>query len=374
MGPLHGVTVIELEAIGPVPMAGMVLGDLGADVVRVDRPGGSGDPLRTLMGRNRRSVAVDLKHPDGAGVVLRLVAGADVLIEGMRPGVAERLGVGPEACHTVNPRLVYGRMTGWGQEGPLAATAGHDLTYIAVAGALHPIGDPAEPPPPPLNLIGDFGGGALYLAVGVLAALVERERSGLGQVVDAAMIDGTGSLLTMFHELTAMGLWDERRGGQLLDGGAPFYRTYRTADGKYVAVGALEPPFFTALLAGLGLEGEFPAQHDRSRWPEMRHRFSECFARRTRDEWESTFAGSDACVAPVLTMAEATAHPQIAGRNGHLEVGGVRQPAPAPRFSRSVPATPRPAVAPGADTDGVLGAAGFSSAEVAELRAGGVIA
>jgi alpha-methylacyl-CoA racemase len=265
-------------------------------------------------------------------------------------------------------------MTGWGQEGPLAATAGHDLTYIAVAGALHAIGDPAEPPPPPLNLIGDFGGGALFLAVGILAALLERERSGLGQVVDAAMIDGTGSLLTMFHELTAMGLWDDRRGGQLLDGGAPFYRTYRTGDGKYVAVGALEPPFFAALLAGLGLEGEFPVQHDRSRWPEMRHRLAECFARRTRDEWESTFAGSDACVAPVLTMAEAAAHPQVAGRNGHLEVGGVRQPAPAPRFSRSVPTAPRPPVSPGADTDGVLAAAGFSAEETAELRAGGVVA
>jgi alpha-methylacyl-CoA racemase len=374
MGPLHGISVLELEAIGPVPMCGMLLGDLGADVVRVDRPGGSGDPLRTLMGRNRRSVAVDLKHPDGAAVVVRLAARADVLVEGMRPGVAERLGVGPEACHAANPGLVYGRMTGWGQEGPLAATAGHDITYLAVAGALHAIGDPDEPPPPPLNLVGDFGGGAMYLMAGVLAALLERERSGLGQVVDAAMIDGTGSLLTMFHELATMGLWVDQRGANLLDGGAPFYRTYRTADGGFVAVGALEPQFFSALLAGLGLDGEFPDQRHRSCWPEMRRRFTERFAERTRDEWAAHFAGTDACVSPVLTMGEAPHHPQIAGRNGYLEVGEARQPAPAPRFSRSVASPPRPAVGPGADTDAVLAGSGFGAAEIAELRAGGAIA
>ena len=374
MGPLHGITVLELEAIGPVPMCGMLLGDLGADVVRVDRPGGSGDPLRTLMGRNRRSVAVDLKHPDGAAVVVRLAARADVLVEGMRPGVAERLGVGPDACHAANPGLVYGRMTGWGQEGPLAATAGHDITYLAVAGALHAIGDPGEPPPPPLNLVGDFGGGAMYLLAGVLAALLERERSGLGQVVDAAMIDGTGSLLTMFHELATMGMWVDQRGVNLLDGGAPFYRTYGTADGGHVAVGALEPQFFSALLAGLGLDGEFPDQHHRPCWPEMRRRFTVRFAERTRDEWAAHFAGTDACVSPVLTMGEATLHPQIAGRNGYLEVGGALQPAPAPRFSRSVASPPRPAVGPGADTDAVLAGSGFAAAEIAELRAGGAIA
>jgi len=374
MGPLNGITVIELEAIGPVPMCGMLLGDLGAEVIRVDRPGGSGDPLRTLMGRNRRSVAVDLKHPEGAGVVLRLAAGADVLIEGMRPGVAERLGVGPDRCLAANRRLVFGRMTGWGQQGPLASTAGHDIVYIAVAGALHGIGSGVAPPPPPLNLVGDFGGGALYLTVGVLAALLERDRSGTGQVVDAAMIDGVSSLLTMFHELSAMGLWSEQRGSNLLDGGAPFYTTYPTADGRFVAVGALEPPFFAALVEGLGLEGEIPAQHDRSGWPEMRRRFAARFASRTRADWEEVFAGTDACVAPVLTMREAKDHPQVAGRGGYVEVGGVRQPAPAPRFSRSVPTRPTPAVDPGADTDGVLARFGFSADEIVALRTAGVVA
>ncbi|MDQ3782635.1 MAG: CoA transferase [Actinomycetota bacterium] len=374
MGPLHGITVIELAAIGPVPMCGMLLGDLGAAVIRIDRPGGSTDPLRSPMGRNRRSVAVDLKRPDGAAVVLRLVAAADVLIEGMRPGVAERLGVGPEQCHGVNPGLVYGRMTGWGQEGPLAVTAGHDIDYIAVAGALHAMGDAASPPQPPLNLVGDFGGGALYLACGVLAALLERTRSGTGQVVDAAMIDGVSSMLTMFHELAAMGLWTERRGDNLLDGGAPFYTTYRTADGRFVAVGALEPQFFAALLDGLGLEGDAPVQLDRSGWPEMRRRFAARFAQSTLAQWTETFAGTDACVAPVLTMSEVAQHPHTVARGGFIDVGGVLQTAPAPRFSRSRPDPPTAPVAPGSDTDAVLSASGFTATEIAALRAAGTVA
>ncbi len=374
MGPLHGITVIELAAIGPVPMCGMLLGDLGAAVIRVDRRGGSPDPLRSPMGRNRRSVGVDLKHPDGAAVVLRLVTTADVLIEGMRPGVAERLGVGPEQCHGVNPGLVYGRMTGWGQEGPLAASAGHDIDYIAVAGALHAMGEAASPPAPPLNLVGDFGGGALYLACGVLAALLERNRSGAGQVVDAAMIDGVSSMLTMFHELSAMEMWTERRGDNLLDGGAPFYATYRTADGRFAAVGALEPQFFAALLDGLGLKGDVPAQHDRAAWPEMRCRFTVRFAQRTLAEWVETFSGTDACVAPVLTMSEAAQHPHTVARGGFTDVGGVRQPAPAPRFSRSRPEPPTAPVAPGTDTGAVLATAGFTTAEIAALRAAGTVA
>lgn len=334
-GPLGGLRVLEIGSIGPGPFAAMVLADLGAEVVRVQRPGAgvSRDPL--LRGR-AAVVGLDLKTKAGVDLVLRLVAASDVLIEGFRPGVVERLGIGPEVCTAVNPRLVYGRMTGWGQTGPRAAAAGHDIDYLAVAGALHPIGIDGEPPVPPLNLVADFGGGGMLLVVGVLAALHERHASGRGQVVDAAMVDGVALLMAMQHGLIADGLWSDRRGDNLLDGGTPFYRAYRTADGGYMAVGALEPEFFARLLDGLGIAGEgLPEQYDRSGWGQLERRFAEVFATRTRDEWTERFTSRDACVVPVLTPAEATQDPHLIERGTFMEIGGVVQPAPAPRFSRS---------------------------------------
>ncbi len=369
MGPLRGLRVVELEAIGPVPYCAMLLGDLGADVIRVDRIGGSADPLRTLMGRNRRRISIDLKHDAGPGLALRLVATADVLLEGMRPGVAERLGVGPDACLAVNPRLVYGRMTGWGQEGPYAHRAGHDINYIAVTGALHSFGDPDQVPLPPLNLVGDFGGGSLFLAFGVLGALFERSRSGRGQVVDAAMVDGAGSLMTMMYEMLRHGWWRDERGSNLLDGAAPFYTTYATADGGFVSVGALEPRFYAELLAGLGLSAdELPPREARESWPELRRTFAERFAARTRDEWASVFGDGDACVEPVMTLSEAPEHPQLAARSTFVEVGGIVEAGPAPRFDRTPNAMPRPPVAPGSDTDEVLAEIGLSPKDIADLR------
>ncbi len=341
-GPLQGLRVVEIGSIGPGPFAAMMLSDLGATVVRVERPdsarGMSGDPL--LRGR-AATLAIDLKHAAGAELVLRLAAGADILIEGFRPGVAERLGIGPDPCLQRNPRLVYGRMTGWGQTGPRAAESGHDIDYIAVAGALHPIGASEVVPPPPLNLVADFGGGGMLLVAGVLAALVERERSGSGQVVDAAMVDGAALLMAMHHGLLGAGLWSEARGDNLLDGGAPFYRCYRTADDRFVAVGALEPQFFADLLDGLGIDGgKLPAQYDRSGWPQWHEHLEAVFATRTRAEWTAAFAGSDACVAPVLTPSEAPLDPHLRHRGTFVTVSGVPQPAPAPRFSRSQPAFP----------------------------------
>lgn len=358
--------VVEIASIGPGPFAAMVLADLGAQVVRVDRPGGSpsipGDPL--LRGRAAQ-VMLDLRSPGGVESLLRLVAGADVLIEGFRPGVAERLGFGPEQCTERNAGLVYGRVTGWGQDGPRAGDAGHDIDYIALAGALHPIG-PVAGPLPPLNLIADFGGGGMLLVVGVLAALVDRTASGAGQVVDAAMVDGTALLMAMHHGLAAAGLWSEARGDNLLDGGAPFYRCYRTADDRFVAVGAIEPQFYAALLVGLGLdESDLPAQYDRSGWGVLHDRLAAVFVTRTRDEWGAVFSGSDACVVPVLTPAEAGADPHLTARGTFITIDGVMQPAPAPRFSRSGAAVPgagtvRAAVA-------VLQEFGLSAAEAGGL-------
>jgi alpha-methylacyl-CoA racemase len=378
MGPLHGIRVVELAAIGPGPFCAMLLGDLGAEVIRVDRVGGSAGNLpgglADLAGRNRSSIAVDLKQPDGVEIVLGLVERSDVLVEGFRPGVAERLGIGPADCHARNPGLVYGRMTGWGQEGPLAATAGHDIDYIAVSGALASIGRSGERPVPPLNLVGDYGGGALYLAVGILAALVERTTSGAGDVVDAAMVDGAASLMTPFYQMRAIGAWRDDRGTNLLDGGAPFYDTYETSDGNAVAVGALEPQFYQELIEGLGLEPSgLPPQYDPAGWPELRDLLAARFASRTRDEWVATFDGTDACVAPVLTMGEAPRHPHAAARGAFVDVGGVSQPAPAPRFSRSATAAPRPPVPPGGDTDAVLAELGRSHSEIAALRASRVV-
>ena len=343
MTTLQGVRVVELAGLAPGPFGCMVLADLGADVVRVDRPGGPLLPPGPLD-RGRRTVALDLKTRAGVADLLRLAASADVLVEGYRPGVAERLGFGPAECERINPGLVYARMTGWGQDGPLAARAGHDIDYIAVAGALEPLGRPGEPPHAPINLLGDFAGGGMLLAVGVLAALLERSRSGRGQVVDAAMVDGSALLMTFLHGMSAAGAWRGGRGENLLDGGAPFYDTYRTSDGGYMAVGALEPPFFQALLDGLGVPGVL-SQYDEAGWPAMRSLFAERFLSRTRDEWTAVFAARDACVAPVLSPAEAPAHPHNRARRTFLDVDGVTQPAPAPRFGRTPSREPRPPTA-----------------------------
>ena len=373
MGPLHGLRIIELEAIGPAPMCAMLLADLGADVVRIDRrePSGLGlalDPRFAVNSRNRRSVALDLKSAAGRDAALRLIDRADVLLEGFRPGVAERLGLGPEPCHARNPGLIYGRMTGFGQSGTLAQAAGHDLNYIALSGALHAIGPRGGKPVPPLNLVGDYGGGSLYLALGVLAALHERKASGRGQVVDAAMVDGAASLASMFYGLAAAGAWGGARGENLLDGGAPYYDTYETADAKYVSVGAIEPKFFAELAQRIGLPERFAtAQNKRSLWPEMRAAFAGIFMQRTRDEWCALLEGSDACFAPVLSMQEAPRHAHAQSRGAFIEIDGVVQPAPAPRFDRSVPATPRPAPRTGEHTGEVLREAGFSAAEIAAL-------
>jgi alpha-methylacyl-CoA racemase len=358
-GPLYGVRVLELAGIGPAPFAAMLLADLGADVVRIDRPGRSElsivDPSRDLLNRGKRSVIVDLKHPEGAEVVLGLAERASILIEGWRPGVAERLGIGPEQALARNPALVYGRMTGWGQHGPLAHTAGHDIGYIAVAGALHPIGAAQGPPQIPLNLVGDFGGGALYLVVGCLAALHTAGTTGRGQVVDAAIVDGTAHLTTMVSAMMGAGVWRPERGVNLLDGGAPFYDVYATADGGHMAVGALEPRFYAELLKLLGLDdADLPAQHDVEGWPRMRTRFAEVFATRTRAEWTAHFEGTDACVAPVLSLAEAPDHPHLAARDTFLEAFGVRQPAVAPRLSRTPGAVGGPPPRPGEHTEAVL--------------------
>jgi alpha-methylacyl-CoA racemase len=376
MGPLQGVRVIEIASLAPAPFACMMLSDLGADVIRVDRTSGvGGEAAIDPLGRGRRSVALNLKDPAGVGVLLRLVETADVLVEGFRPGVTERLGFGPGVCLERNPRLVYGRMTGWGQEGPMSGMAGHDINYIAVAGALDPVGRAGERPLPPLNLVGDFGGGGMLLAVGVLAALYERSRSGRGQVVDAAMVDGAALLTSFIHGMRGQGLWEDARGTNLLDSGAPFYDTYETADGLFMSVGALEPQFYAALLCGLGLaDDDLPAQTDRGRWPELRARFTEVFKRRTRDEWTEVFAGTDACVAPVLGLGEAPAHPHATARTAFVDLGGLTQPAPAPRFDRTPAATPAPAVRVGEHTDTTLAELGLSETEIAELRKQGAIA
>ncbi len=378
-GPLASVKVVELAGIGPGPFAGMLLADAGADVVRVDRaasfpPAGANlQPSRDVLGRGRRSVGVDLKDARGAEVVLRLVEGADVLLEGFRPGVAERLGIGPDACAARNPGIVYGRMTGWGQDGPWAQRAGHDIDYAALAGALHPVGPADRPPAVPLNYVADFGGGGAFLAFGVVCALVERAVSGRGQVVDAAMVDGTAALTAMFHGMLAMALWTTEREANLLDGGAPFYRCYAASDGGFVAVGALEPQFYAELLARLELDPTAWPQHDRTRWAEQSAVLAELFASRTRDEWTAVFHGSDACVAPVLSLTEAPSHPHLAARATFVEHEGVVQPAPAPRFSRTPGALSRPPVLPGQHTEEVLADAGFSPTEITALREAAVV-
>ncbi|CAN5134585.1 CaiB/BaiF CoA-transferase family protein [soil metagenome] len=377
VGPLAGVRVLEIASLAPAPFACMVLGDLGAEVLRIDRVTSGGDldsPPGIPLARGRRSVRVDLKHPDGLSTVLRLADAADVLIEGFRPGVAERLGFGPAVCEARNPRLVYGRMTGWGQDGPLAQRAGHDINYIAVAGVLEPIGRAGDRPLPPGNLVGDFGGGGMLLALGVVAALFEREHSGRGQVVDAAMTDGAALLSTFLHGMRLAGQWNGERGTNLLDGGAPFYDTYRTADERFVSVGALEPQFDAARLAGLGLaQADLPGQHDRAGWPVLREAFVEAFGQRTRDEWAAHFAETEACVFPVLTPAEAPAYPHNVARQTFRTVGGVPQPAPAPRFERTPADIAGPPPRPGEHTDTALADWGLTAAEISTLRAAGAI-
>ena len=379
-GPLSGVRVIELAGIGPGPFAAMLLSDLGADVIRIDRaghvpPAGANlQPGKDVLSRGRRSVGVDLKNTAGVEVVLRLVEGADVLIEGFRPGVAERLGLGPDTCLERNPRLVYGRMTGWGQDGPMAQRAGHDINYIALAGALHPIGPADQPPPVPLNYIGDFGGGGMLLAFGITSALVERGSSGRGQVVDAAMVDGAAIQTAMFHGMLTMGLWSPEREANLLDGGAPFYRCYTCADGGFVSVGALEPQFYAELLERLELDpAEWP-QNDKTLWPQQSERLAAIFATKTRDEWTVVFEGADACVAPVLTLTEAGDDKHMAFRETFVESGGQRQPAPAPRFSRTPGQIAGPPVTAGTNTDQILAEAGFAADEITTLRETNAIA
>jgi alpha-methylacyl-CoA racemase len=356
MGPLHGFRIVELAGIGPGPFCGMMLSDMGAEVIRVDRISGGANRPKDVLARNRRSIAVDLKSPAGAETVLRIVEKSDALFEGFRPGVTERLGLGPEDCWARNAKLVYGRMTGWGQEGPLAQAAGHDINYIGLSGALHAIGHAGDRPVPPLNLVGDFGGGGMLLAYGLVCGLLEAQKSGKGQVVDAAMV------------------FKDQRGTNLLDSGSHFYDTYETKDGKYVCIGSIEPQFYALLVEKAGLDAErFAAQMDASRWPDYKRELTDVFKSKTRDEWCEIMEGSDVCFAPVLSIFEAPDHPHSRARNAFIELDGVVQPAPAPRFSRTEVAASHGARAPGEDSAAVLEDCGFTGDEIAQLKGDGVI-
>jgi alpha-methylacyl-CoA racemase len=380
MGVLSGYRIIELAGIGPGPMCAMLLSDMGADVARIDRLADAGlgisaESKFNFLNRGRRSIALDLKQPEAIETLLKMVERADALIEGFRPGVTERLGLGPDVCLKRNPRLVYGRMTGWGQEGPLAHAAGHDINYIALSGALGSIGRRGEAPVPPLNLVGDFGGGALYLALGVVAGLLEAQKSGKGQVVDAAMVDGAASLMTAIYGIRAAGIWSDKRGDNILDTGAHFYDVYETKDGQYVSIGSIEAKFYEELLRLSGLKNEeLPRQNDRAKWPAMKERVRALFKTKTRDEWCKIMEGSDICFAPVLSMDEAPEHPHNRHRGTFVESGGVRQPGPAPRFSRTPSKIQRPPARPGEHTEEALSDWGFSASDLAKLRECGAIA
>ncbi len=380
MGPLKGVRIIEIAGIGPGPFCAMLLADMGADVIRIDRVGGGGLPVELeakfdVMNRGRRSLALDLKNPKAIPILLKLCTTADGLIEGFRPGVMERMGLGPEDCLGVNPKLVYGRMTGWGQHGPMAGSAGHDINYLALSGVLSMLGNAEGTPRAPLNLVADMGGGGMLLAFGIVCAVLEARQSGKGQVIDASMVEGSAVLAALFSGLRAAGIWRDERGVNLLDGGAHFYGVYETSDGKYLSVGAIEPQFYSLLLDGLGLDkADLPAQMDVRHWPEMKRRFNEIFLTRSREEWMKIFRETDACVAPVLSASEAPADPHNAARGSFQKVHGVQQPAPAPRFSRTVPSIPSPPPEAGSHSDEILEECGFSAVEISALLAEGVAA
>ena len=378
MGPLSGIRVIEMAGLAPAPYAGMLLADFGAEVIRVDRSPTSGsrpDPTRDYLARGKRSIGINMKHPQGVAALLELVASADVLIDPFRPGVMEKLGVGPDVVLAKNPGVVFARLTGWGQEGPYAQMAGHDIDYIAISGALSLFGRPGDKPLPPVNLLGDFAGGGMLCALGIVLALFERSRSGKGQVVDAAMVDGAAHLSSFLFGFFRAGLWSKERGTNLLDTGAPFYDTYRTSDGEFMAVGAIEPQFYAKLLEGLGLDADsLPHQMDRGEWASTRELFTKTFASKTRDEWSAIFDGTDACVAPILGLDEAADHPANVARNVFIDgVGGKKMPAPAPRLSRTPGSGSDKAPLPGTDTDAVLVEAGLSADRIAELRTAGAV-
>ena len=383
MGPLEGIRIVELAGIGPGPFCAMLLSDMGAEVVRVDRTAIGGqdtdrdgnDARFNLLSRGRRNIAVDLKNPAGVAATLRLIDQADALIEGFRPGVMERLGLGPEICLPRNPKLVYGRMTGWGQDGPIAHVAGHDINYIALSGVLHTIGEAGGPPVPPLNLVGDFGGGALYLAMGVLAGIISARATGKGQVIDCSMVEGSASLMMMMYGALASGAWREERGSNRTDGGAHYYHVYETKDGEHVAIGAIEPQFYALLLKHTGLEGEsLPPQTDRGTWPGMQQRLAAIFRTKTRAEWTEIMQQTDICFAPVLCMSEAMRHPHNVHRQSFVEVAGIAQPAPAPRFLGTPSRVQRPPARVGEHTDAILRDWGFSPGEIAELHRAGAVA
>ena len=386
MGPLTGIKIVELAGIGPGPFCAMLLADMGAEVVRVDRAanvghddsrvgGPAGEEYRfNLLARGRRNIAVDLKNRDGVDATLRLIDRADALIEGFRPGVMERLGLGPDICLTRNPKLVYSRMTGWGQDGPIAHIAGHDINYIALSGVLATIGETGGPPVPPLNLVGDFGGGALYLAMGVLAGILSAKATGKGQVIDCSMVEGSASLMTMMYAALASGSWIEKRGHNRTDGGSHFYQVYETKDGEYIAVGSIEPQFYKLLLTHTGLEGaDLPAQMDRPTWPDMKKRFAAVFREKTRDEWVAIMQQTDICFAPVLSMSEAIRHEHNRSRDSFPVIDGIAQPAPAPRFLGTPTHVERPPAKVGENTDEILKDWGFSASDIAALHRSGAV-
>ena len=378
MGPLEGVRVVELQGIGPGPFCGMMLADMGAEIIRVDRSSAVGQKASAtdFLARGRKSIAVDLKNPEGVETVLRLIDGADALIEGFRPGVTERLGLGPDVCLERNPGLVYGRMTGWGQNGSMASAAGHDINYISLSGALHAIGEKDRNPTPPLNLVGDFGGGGMLLAFGIAAALFEKQKSGQGQVIDAAMTDGSALLMNAVFGIMNTGHWNPERGTNLLDGGAHFYGSYRTKDDKHISIGSIEPQFYQLLLekTGLANDADLPKQMSRQDWPILREKLELIFLEKTRNEWDAIMLGTDICYAPILTLEEAANHPHNKERGTFEQSDGVIQASPAPRFSRTSPEMPEASTAPGSDTDEILSGIGASAEEIESLRASGAIA